>query len=458
MTVHQIAIAALAGMFLIATLWPINMGILAFIGAFLIGTLVAGFTASDIASGLPSSLFLTLAGITWLFALAQNNGTIDWIVRLSVRAVDGRVAAIPWLMFLISGVLTSVGAISAGAVAIVAPIALGFAASYKISPMLMGLMVVHGAQAGAFSPISVFGGITNRIVEKAGLPLSPLSTFSASIAVNLGVAILLYLFLGGRSLIGRRITAKSSDLIPNTLIAKPASGPQIYGDSETEAVDREVSKAGGDGGISALSPLPRSEDTQATPYQLFTLGCLILLVLLVTFFGVDIGFLALTLGGMIALVNPMLQRGAVGQIAWPEIMLICGVSTYIAVMDKMGTIDLVGQGVAGMASPMLAALLLFYIGAIVSAFASSSAVLGSAIPLAVPFLQADSGVGAIGFIAGMAVASTIVDVSPFSTNGALVLANTHGVDRLKYFRYLLGYGGLLTLVAPPALWVIFVLF
>ena len=104
-------------------------------------------------------------------------------------------------------------------------------------------------------------------------------------------------------------------------------------------------------------------------------------------------------------------------------MLITGVSTYVFVLEKMGTIDFVGHSVAGLGSPLLAALLLCLIGAVVSAFASSTAVLGSLIPLAVPFLQGESGVGAIGFIAGMAVASTIVDVSPFSTNGALVLAN-----------------------------------
>lgn len=454
MTQHQIAIAALAGMFVVATLWPVNMGILAFIGAFLIGTLVAGYSANEIAGGLPSSLFLTLAGITWLFALAQNNGTIDWLVRMSVRAVNGRVAAIPWLMFLISCVLTSVGAISAGAVAIVAPIALGFATSYKISPMLMGLMVVHGAQAGAFSPISVFGGITNRIVEGAGLPLEPVYTFLASFAVNLGVAVVLYLLLGGRKLMQMQAVPAGTRPKPDTIISEPASGPQIYGDSEAEAMDREVRQFGVDG--AQPTAICDQGDVKATPYQLFTLGCLLTLVLLVTFFGIDIGFLALTLGALIALVKPTLQRGAITQIAWPEIMLICGVSTYIAVLQKMGTIDMIGNGVAGMASPLLAALLLFYIGAVVSAFASSSAVLGSAIPLAVPFLQADTGVGAIGFIAGMAVASTIVDVSPFSTNGALVLANAKGVDRQAYFRYLLGYGALLTLVAPPILWLAFV--
>ena len=145
-------------------------------------------------------------------------------------------------------------------------------------------------------------------------------------------------------------------------------------------------------------------------------------------FNLDIGFVALTIGLALALWNPTMQKRAMAQVAWPEIMLITGVSTYVAVLQGMGTIDFVGESVAGMASPMLAALMLFFIGAVVSAFASSTAVLGSLIPLAVPFLQGESGVGAIGFIAGMAVASTIVDVSPFSTNGALVLANARALS------------------------------
>ena len=84
----------------------------------------------------------------------------------------------------------------------------------------------------------------------------------------------------------------------------------------------------------------------------------------------------------------------------------------------------------------------------VSAFASSTAVLGSLIPLAVPFLQQGAGVSTIGFIAAMAVASTIVDVSPFWTNGALVFANAQGVDRRAFFRQLMVYGALVTVVAP----------
>ena len=173
-------------------------------------------------------------------------------------------------------------------------------------------------------------------------------------------------------------------------------------------------------------------------------------------FKLDIGFVAITIGLVLSLIAPNLQKRAIGQVTWPEIILITGVSTYVFVLEKMGTIDFVGHSVAGLGSPLLAALLLCLLGAVVSAFASSTAGLGSLIPLAVPFLQGDSGVGAIGFIAAMAVSSTIVDVSPFSTNGALVLASAQGVDRDVFFRTLLTYGAIVTLVAPVVVWLLFV--
>jgi di/tricarboxylate transporter len=104
----------------------------------------------------------------------------------------------------------------------------------------------------------------------------------------------------------------------------------------------------------------------------------------------------------------------------------------------------------------MVALLLCFVGAVVSAFASSTAVLGSLIPLAVPFLQHGTGVDPIGFIAAMAVSSTIVDVSPFSTNGALVLANAQGTDRDVFLRQLMIYGAIVTVTAPVVVWLLFV--
>src|ERR687893_2961322 len=107
MSPELVSIYALCAMFVVATVLPINMGVLAFVGAFLVGTLVAGRSASAIVANFPADLFLTLVGLTYLFAIAQNNGTIDWLVRLSVRAVRGRIAAIPWVMFGIAAILTA---------------------------------------------------------------------------------------------------------------------------------------------------------------------------------------------------------------------------------------------------------------------------------------------------------------------------------------------------------------
>ncbi len=458
MSPQLISIYALVAMFVVATILPINMGVLAFVGAFLVGTLVAGQTTSAIIAGFPGGLFLTLVGITFLFAIAQNNGTIDWLVRLAVKAVRGRIAAIPWIMFGISAVLTSVGAVSPGAVAIIAPVALGFALKYSISPLLMGLMVIHGAQAGGFSPISIYGGITNRIVARAGLPLSEIATFLASFGVNLAVAVLLFLALGGRKLLQARAETPAAVHVPHVQIAVPQSGPQIFGDSEAEALSEEIALETGQKPNRSVTerPVEEPETPEGGLYQIVTLLGLVALAVLVLAFNLDIGFVAITIGLGLSLIAPTLQKRAMGQVAWPEIMLITGVSTYVVVLEKMGTISYVGDSVAGLASPLLAALLLCFIGAVVSAFASSTAVLGSLIPLAVPFLQAGTGVSPIGFIAAMAVSSTIVDVSPFSTNGALVLANAQGVDREAFFRKLMAYGAIVTVVAPIVVWGLFV--
>ena len=82
-----------------------------------------------------------------------------------------------------------------------------------------------------------------------------------------------------------------------------------------------------------------------------------------------IAALPLTIGLALALWNPTMQKRAMAQVAWPEIMLITGVSTYVAVLEHMGTIDFVGDSVAGMASPLLVALVVTGLVVAVSATA-----------------------------------------------------------------------------------------
>src|SRR3712207_312192 len=204
MSPEIVTIIGLVVIFAIATFLPINMGALAFTAAFIIGTLSVGLSTDDILGGFPAELVVTLIGVTYLFAIAQNNGTVDLLVRGAVRLVGGHVAAIPWIMFFVTALLTAIGAISPAAVAIIAPIALGFAARHGINPLLMGMMVIHGAQGGGFSPLSVYGVTVNEIVETEGLPDSAAAVFLGSLFFNLAIAAVLFVLFGGRQLIGDR--------------------------------------------------------------------------------------------------------------------------------------------------------------------------------------------------------------------------------------------------------------
>lgn len=462
MPLELIPILALIAMFAAATLLPINMGTLGFVAAFLVGTLAVGMNTDDIIAGFPSDLFLTLVGVTYLFAIAQNNGTVDLMVRGALRLVRGRVAFIPWVMFGITAVLTALGALGPAAVAIIAPIALTFARKYRINALLMGMMVIHGAQAGGFSPISIYGVTVNNIVAKAGLLNSPLALFLGSFFFNAAIGVLLFIFLGGRKLLGQTTASFEGDgAIEADGTGGPGGSTGGGGSAPSGGGSPVFSGHGTQASAATLtappntptSPLPRRAASFDQILTLIGLGALGLFSLILD---LDVGFVAMTVAAVLALASPKAQKGAVSQISWSTVLLIGGVLTFVGVLQEAGTVEWVGNGVAKLGMPLLVALLLCYLGGIVSAFASSTAILGATIPLAVPLLLAGD-IGPIGVVVALAIASTIVDVSPFSTNGALVLANAQGVDRDVFYRQILKYSGLVIAIGPLVAWAVLVL-
>lgn len=357
---------------------------------------------------------LTLIGVTYLFAIAKNNGTVDTIVRTAVSAVRGRVTLIPWVMFAVTGLLTSIGAASPAACAIIGPIALGFAGRYRINPLMMGMMVVHGAQAGGFSPISIYGTITNSVMEDNGLPSGEMTVFLASLIVNA----LLALVLGGRELMSRRM--EPGDLVET----KGATGTTT---GTTTA-------------------------TKVTVEQWLTLAAFVVVAVVALAFDKNIGFTAITAAVLLHIAFPKQTSDPVKQIAWPTVLLVAGVSTYATILTLAGSPEFVGNWAAGLGVAAIGALILCYVGGVVSAFASSTALLPVIVPIAVPLIAGGDLSPAL-FIAALAVSSTIVDVSPFSTNGALMLANRpDSISESTYYRQILGYSIVVVVVGPLLVW------
>ncbi len=438
-----VSIIALVALFVIGTLLPINMGALAYVAAWLVGVYSLGLSEKEILGGVSGDLILTLIGVTYLFAIAKNNGTVDLIVRSAVKAVGGRVALIPWVMFFVTALLTAIGAASPAACAIIGPIALGFAGRYKINPLLMGMFVVHGAQGGGFSPISIYGTITNSVMKDNGLPSSEMTVFLASLAVNVLMAVILFLVLGGRRLMNQR----ADDL-------DDVDGP-MGGDSISEDLHR-----GGVGVATRGTGTMTATRTQALGVkrdQVLTLVAFTLVALIALAFDKNIGFVSITAAVILAMFAPTQHKDAIKQVAWPTVLLVAGVSTYAAVLTEAKAPEFVGNWAAGLGAAVIGALVLCYVGGVVSAFASSTALLPVIIPIAVPLI-ANGGIGPAAFVAALAISSTIVDVSPFSTNGALMLANRpDSISEPVYYKQILTYSVIVVVAGPLLVWAALIL-
>ena len=445
-----VAIIALVALFIVGTVLPINMGALAYVAAWLVGMYSLDLEEKEILAGISADLVLTLIGVTYLFAIARQNGTVDLIVRKAVGAVGGRVALIPWVMFAVTGVITAIGAASPAACAIIGPIALSFAGRYQISPLLMGMLVVHGAQAGGFSPISIYGTITNSVMEQAGLETTPLTIFFSSLAVNTVLAAVLFVALGGRKLLSVRMDAEGELISAGTA---PAPG----GASADQSGQADRRSATGASPTTGTPPATDTEYAGSTREHVLTLLAFAAVAVVALAFEKNIGFVAITAAVLLSMLSPQAYKDTVKQIAWPTVLLVAGVTTYATILTTAGSPEFVGEWAAGLGAVVIGALILCYVGGVVSAFASSTALLPVIIPIAIP-LVGEGGLSAGLFVAALAVSSTIVDVSPFSTNGALMLANRPDtIDENVYYKQILGYAVIVTLVGPLLVWAALVL-
>jgi len=321
--------------------------------------------------------------------------------------------------------------------------------------------VVHGAQAGGFSPIAVYGVTVNGIIAKTDLEASPMAIFLASFVFNLAIAVVLFIVLGGSKLLATktgRFVEQAAESRMAVSVGARAAGVTLQG-SGSDISPAGIASKGTAGSAPASSSSTGAADNgaRATVPQLVTIAGLIALAVISLGLKVDVGFVSITIAMVLALVSPAAQKGAINKISWSTVLLICGMLTFVGVLEEAGTIKFVSDGVAHLGMPLLAALLICYIGAVVSAFASSTAILAALIPLAVPFLSTGE-IGAVGVIAALAVAATIVDVSPFSTNGALVLANApEDVDKDKFYKQILAYSGVVVAAGPAIAWLVMVL-
>jgi hypothetical protein len=284
-----------------------------------------------------------------------------------------------------------------------------------VDPILMALANGTGQSSGSFAPTSLFGIVTYGTAHQPNIPLNPLTLFGIAVATNLDLLTAAYLMFGGPALLRRRLSIHATPAAPRA--AAPAFAP--------------------------------------TKVQVATLACLAGLVVAVVASSVaglspDVGVWCLVFAAILALIDPGVGATSVARIDWSTVWLVGGIVTFVGVLQHMGAVDFLGEGARHVGSPIAAALIICAVGGLVSAFASTTGVLAALVPLALP-LVASGEVAGWAMISALGICSSIVDVSPFSTTGATVVAAAEESARPRMTRLLIRWGMAMVVIGPIAL-------
>ncbi|MGQ0765402.1 MAG: SLC13 family permease [Gemmatimonadota bacterium] len=413
MTLQLTAIGIFIAAFAIAGIRRVHLGVTMFAVACAAGVVLARMPVTDVVGGFPISIMILLAGVTYFFGIAQENDTVDRLLEAALGRVGHIAALLPFVFFALTAALSAMGS-PIGSLVICA-LAMPVARKNGIDPILMGIAIGTGQSAGGFAPTSLFGIVTYGTAHQANIPLNPLVLFAVGVVTNVLLISVAFLMFGGSALLARRSPAGRAAMAAQALIAREQRGPWQGNQVATVACMIGLVVAVIAGALSGRNP--------------------------------DIGVLCFIFGAALALVDPKAGSAAVRRIDWSTVLLIGGVITFVGVLQEVGSVDLLGRAASAIGEPIVAALVLCAIGGLVSAFASTTGILAALIPLALPLVASGSLPG-WALISALGLCSSVVDVSPYSTTGATVLATAHEDDRPRLRAGLMRWGMSMVVIGP----------
>jgi di/tricarboxylate transporter len=427
MSLAVISVCALALAVVVSCVSRINVGVLAIALAWIVGVYIGGISANTVMSGFPSQLCVTLIGVTLLFAMAQSNGTLERITHRAVRICRGNRGTIPIMFFILGAALSSMGPGNIATAALLAPLAMSTALRAGIPVFLMAIMVGNGANSGALSPFAPTGIIVNGLMARNGLPGFELQTYMYNFAAHALIAFTGYALFGGLTLFGRAR--------PTSEGAPPAEVRTV------RPLEPEVQP----GGASAFERR-----------HWITLSVIVSLILGVIVAGVNVG-LGAFLGAVILVLSGSADDGdAFKRMPWRVIVMVCGVTVLIALVERAQGIDLLVSLVTKIATVETITPLAAFLTGIVSVYSSTSGVVLPAFLPMVPGLAAQiPGASPIAIASAMNVGGHLVDMSPLSTLGALCIAGAGAEDSRALFNKLLAWGLSMSVVGAVLCYLIF---
>lgn len=411
MTISVISLVVLAVVVAVGFIKKVNLGFFAMGAAFVLG-LAGGMSASEIADGFNSSMFVTLVGVTFLFGMASNNGTLDLFSKKVVALVGRHTVFIPILMFVLSAFISAIGPGHIAAGVLMTTFAMYLAFEMKINPMGTALYAKLGANAGCASILSMTGILAKSLSEPMGY-----SGFS------------LHLFL----------TTLLSGFVFTLVVYMGYKGYKVKADN----------------------PMKLSEIPKFNRDQLLTIAAIIVMVVCCIGFKLDTGLFAFAAAGVLVLLGAVDEKKAIKTIPWGTLILICGMGVLVNVIHTLGGITLISDFLTsfmseGTATPILAATS----GILSWVSSTTGVVMPTMYPIAASVCETfGSGVSYVELISAITATSFAAAISPLSTGGAIIMSSysaarettTEEMNRMFRTLFLLSVGNVFINVVMAAL-------
>lgn len=394
MTPAELALVAILAVVIASFGTRLNVGILAVALAWPIAMYGAGWKAEQLMQVFPSSLFLTLLGVTLLFGVAQANGTMGALTQRSLALASGRAGLLPLIFFVLACAISTLGPGAIATLALLAPLAMAASARAGVPVLLTALMIGNGANAGNLSPFSAVGVIVSSSMEKAGLAGFEWRVWAANFVAHALAGVLAWALFGG----------------PRLLRAE--------------------------GRIEPEAPIA------LTSAHRLTLAVGAAWIVAVVLLKVNLGLAAFAAAALLILTRSGDDSAMLKQVPWSVLVMVCGVSVLIGVLEGTGGMELFTDLLARVASPTSVNGVVAFITGTISTYSSTSGVVyPTFLPTVQGLVERLGGGNALEIALSINVGAALVDVSPLSTLGALCIAALPtGQEPAKLFRSLLLWG------------------
>ena len=369
-----LSLFSLAGAIFLGFFRKMNTGLVCIGFALLLGK-IAGMADRDIIGGFNYSLFLMLLGVTYLFGLAEINGTLKLLTRKITVLAGKHTYMIPVVMYVFATVLSALGPGTIPTTAIMMVFGMTLAVEMKINPAMLAAIIFLGAAGGGMSPLAATGIIGLDLCQGFGLTGIELPLLVNGVLSSTVYAALVYVAFGGYKL--------KSDVVLQF--------------SDIPAFNKE---------------------------QIVTLIGIASMVGLVMLFKVNVGLASFTVAMVLSFLRVSDEEQALKKIPWGTLLLICGVGVLMNVIIALGGIDLLSASLASVMSAKTATTILGVTAGVMSWFSSTSGVVMPTLIPTIPHIiqQMSISVNPVEWVTAISMVSNTSGISPLSTGGALALA------------------------------------